>query len=374
MPDDSVLAGHDPYDLMDTEAARLDAWFGGLEGDAWDQSTACEGWDVQDVLAHLAFGEEYNAACLDDAIPTFLERYTSRGAADINGFNVLGVTDRAERSPDELLAEWRAACARTRTELRALDGGDLTTGAGPYPARWQAWHLASELATHADDIGVPESPDEAAGRQAWRAAFAHFALDEMRPEVAVEAAPDGGTLVRAGGAEAVLDDAELTAVVNGRLPADHPLDPEPRAGAQRPRMTDYAAATYGDRIVEVYDELYGFPEETDAAVELLADLAGGGAGAEGRDRHRPTGPPAVAPGPSGGGHRRVGSHDGQAQGEAGRRRYCADRGRLRGRRRRGTLPARRRGLQHVLLPADRRGPAALHDQRRRPPLSPAADS
>ena len=42
-------------------------------------------------------------------------------------------------------------------------------------------------------------------------------------------------------------------------------------------MTDYTAATYGDRIAEVYDELYGFPEETDAAVELLADLAAGGA-------------------------------------------------------------------------------------------------
>ena len=229
MPDDSVLAGHDPYDLMDAEAARLDAWFSGLEGGAWDEPTACEGWDVQDVLAHLAFGEEYNAACLDEDIPTFFERYTSRGASDINGFNALGVTDRADRTPDAVLAEWRAACARTRTELRGLDGGDLTTGAGPYPARWQAWHLASELATHADDIGVPESPEEAADRRAWRTAFARFALDEMRPEVTVEAAPGGGTLVRAGGAEAVLDDAELTAAVNGRLPADHSLDPELRA-------------------------------------------------------------------------------------------------------------------------------------------------
>ena len=41
-------------------------------------------------------------------------------------------------------------------------------------------------------------------------------------------------------------------------------------------MTDYTAATYGDRIAEVYDELYGFAAETDAAVELLAELAGGG--------------------------------------------------------------------------------------------------
>jgi uncharacterized protein (TIGR03083 family) len=228
MPDDSVLADHDPYDLMDAEAARLDAWFSGLRGAAWDQPTACAAWDVQDVLAHLAFGEEYNAACLDDAIPAFIEKYSSRGVTDINGFNALGVSDRADRTTDEVLAEWRAGCARTRTELRALDGQDVTTGVGPYPARWQAWHLASELATHADDIGLPETADEAGERRAWRTAFARFALDEMRPDVTVEATPEG-TRVRAGGAEAVLDDAELSAAVNGRLPMDHPIDPELRA-------------------------------------------------------------------------------------------------------------------------------------------------
>ena len=41
-------------------------------------------------------------------------------------------------------------------------------------------------------------------------------------------------------------------------------------------MTDYTAATYGDRIAEVYDELLELAAETDAAVEVLADLAVGG--------------------------------------------------------------------------------------------------
>ena len=71
MPDDSVLGDHDPYDLMDGEAARLETWFSGLDGPAWAAPSACEGWSVQDVLAHLAFGEEYNAACLDDDVATF---------------------------------------------------------------------------------------------------------------------------------------------------------------------------------------------------------------------------------------------------------------------------------------------------------------
>ena len=38
----------------------------------------------------------------------------------------------------------------------------------------------------------------------------------------------------------------------------------------------YDAAAYGDRIAEVYDELPTHPRDADAAVELLADLAGTG--------------------------------------------------------------------------------------------------
>ena len=146
----------------------------------------------------------------------------------MNSFNALGVTDRADRTIGELLDEWRARCGRSRAELRRLDGQQMTTGAGPYPVRWQAWHLASELATHADDIAVPETGEEPTSRLHWRVRFAKFALDETRPDVTVEPV-DGGTLVRSDDVEAVLDDAELTAAVNGRLRPDHPIDPALRA-------------------------------------------------------------------------------------------------------------------------------------------------
>ena len=64
MPDDSELADINPYDLMESEAARLEFYFGSLRGDDWNEPSACEGWSVKDVLAHLAGGEEYNRACL----------------------------------------------------------------------------------------------------------------------------------------------------------------------------------------------------------------------------------------------------------------------------------------------------------------------
>jgi SAM-dependent methyltransferase len=41
-------------------------------------------------------------------------------------------------------------------------------------------------------------------------------------------------------------------------------------------MEGYGAATYGDGIADVYDEWHAHPDDTDAAVERLAALAGGG--------------------------------------------------------------------------------------------------
>lgn len=86
---------------------------------------------------------------------------------------------------------------------------------GPYPARLQALHIASELATHADDAGVPVEPAEAADRLAWRAAVSRFALAEADRPVSVEA-HDGDNRVRAGDEEVVLSDADLVEAVAAR--------------------------------------------------------------------------------------------------------------------------------------------------------------
>jgi uncharacterized protein (TIGR03083 family) len=224
MADDAVLEGLDPYDLMDTEADRLDRYFSGLGAADWERASACRGWTSKDTLAHLAGSEEYNHACLDDAIPSFLEELGQHGVTDLDSANAVGVAQRADRSSDDVLAEWRATCARTRQDLRARDGGEIPTMVGPYPVRWQAFHLASELATHADDVGVPVTADEADARTDWRRRFAIFVLSEVKPDVEVTVADDG-TSVSAAGEQAVVSDDELIAVTNGRLPEDHPLAP-----------------------------------------------------------------------------------------------------------------------------------------------------
>jgi uncharacterized protein (TIGR03083 family) len=228
MPDDAVLDGLDPYDLMDAEAARIDAVAGGFGAAELDRPSACAGWSVKDVVGHMAGGEEYNHACLDDALGALFERLGAVGVTDMNSFNAHGVAQRRDQPIGAVLDEWRQACARTRQELRQRDGEDLPTAVGPYPVRWQAFHLASELATHADDIGVPVPAADAEARREWRRRFAVFVLSETTPEVEIDLTGDGARVAYQGAA-ATLSSDDLIAATNGRLPADHPLEPGLRA-------------------------------------------------------------------------------------------------------------------------------------------------
>jgi uncharacterized protein (TIGR03083 family) len=225
MPDDRELATFDPYDLFDEEAARLAAWYRSRSGDEWGLPTRCEGWDVKDLAAHLASGEEYNQACLDGQVGDFLREMGEAGVTGLDDLNAKGVNDRRDRLGPEVFEEWRAANDDTRARLRALGDGDVTTSVGPYPARWQAWHLASELATHADDAGVPVTEAEADHRLAWRAAFARFAITESHPELAVARAGDGTAVTDPGGdLRITLDDTTLVEAVNNRPDGSPQLD------------------------------------------------------------------------------------------------------------------------------------------------------
>src|SRR3989442_8009731 len=102
-----------------------------------------------------------------------------KGASVLTAANDIGIRELDDRSTDQLIADWRVANAETRAKFRERDGDNVDTSVGPYPARWQAFHLAFELAVHADDVGVPVAAGEADGRVAWEAAFGRFALKEL---------------------------------------------------------------------------------------------------------------------------------------------------------------------------------------------------
>jgi uncharacterized protein (TIGR03083 family) len=209
------FAGLDPFDLMDTEAARIDTFLTGLTDDDWTAPTPCDGWDRRALLAHLAGSEDYNQACLDGRLDDFLATIGAAGVTDVASFNAYGIDQRSDRTPAELLEEWRAACGDTRRRMAERRGGELPTMVGPYPVDWQACHLAAELATHADDLGVPITPAEAAERADWRTRIARFMAAEHQPDLTVVRTPDG-TQVTIGDTTATLDDATFLSLVTGR--------------------------------------------------------------------------------------------------------------------------------------------------------------
>ncbi len=228
MVDDQDLVGLDPYELMATEAARLEAYLGGAGANDWSAATRCAGWSRRDLLAHLAASEDYNQACLDGTVQQFLADIGAKGAVDLASANEIGIRELDGQSPEQILETWRERNSRNREAFRARDGGDVDSSVGAYPGRWQAFHLVFELATHADDLGVPASPSEAAARIEWQARFARFAIKELKPDLAIEARP-GRTHVKGEGIDVELSDEEFVQVVAARLPAGTAIDADTAA-------------------------------------------------------------------------------------------------------------------------------------------------
>jgi uncharacterized protein (TIGR03083 family) len=223
MVDDRDLEGMDPYDLMEQESGRIDEFYAGLDAAAFKRPTRCEGWDTRDVLAHLAASEEYNTACLEGTVAAFMAALAAKGATDLSTANDIGIHELDDRSTDELLALWRARITENRERLRKRDGDDIDSSVGAYSARWQAFHLAFELATHADDVGVPVRANEEPARTAWQARFARFALKEGKPDLQVEASAHG-THVRGNNVDVDLPDAVFVQAAAARLPDGSGVD------------------------------------------------------------------------------------------------------------------------------------------------------
>ncbi|MFB6395594.1 maleylpyruvate isomerase N-terminal domain-containing protein [Polymorphospora lycopeni] len=208
------MAGIDPFDVLDTEAARVDAFYRGLSDAGWSAPTRCPGWDRRDLLAHLTTTEDYTHAGLNGRVEEFED---DLGGADLDDRNARGIARRAGLPPATLLAEWRAASADNRRRLRERgERGTLQTAAGDYPVGRQVFYLASELATHADDAGVPQSPTEREERLQWRVRFARLAVAEAGQGVVVT--PDGGIeVIRLAGQRARLSESDFVEAVADRL-------------------------------------------------------------------------------------------------------------------------------------------------------------
>jgi hypothetical protein len=222
------IADLDPFALMDAESERLFRFFTSLADEGWLPDTRCEGWRRREIVAHLAGGDTYHAACLDDTVRALFEEAAKNGAEGGDGFNAWQVGIRADREAAEVLDEWWALNVDVRRRMRELGPeATMSSSVGPYPVDLMALHLASEYATHYDDMDGPVDASERSGRTDWRAKVSRFALKENEKPVEVEETSDGFH-VRSGDQEADLSREDFVEAVVVRLLPEHPLPAELR--------------------------------------------------------------------------------------------------------------------------------------------------
>ena len=210
------MAGLSPFDLLDEESARVDAFYSALTPAGWLAPTRCAEWNRFQLLAHLASIEDYTRAGLDGVVADLMSAAPSSG---MDQFNAWGVEQRTEIGPQDLLSQWRTLSERNRRELRERGPeSEIDTAVGPYPLGRQAYYLASELAIHGDDAGATPPAPQRARRLEWRTNNTQKTNTKTKHGVAGRGG-DGGQTVRLGDEEAFVDDATLVEAASGRLPA-----------------------------------------------------------------------------------------------------------------------------------------------------------
>jgi hypothetical protein len=192
-----------------------------------------------------------------------VEEAARAGAVDVDSFNAATVARHRHEPTAELLGRWRSANAAFRAGVRARGRhGSVDSSIGPYPSWLQAFHLAAEYATHADDIAVEAGAAQRQARTAWRVVFGRFVLAENDKAVSVEAGPPGRLKVRFGDAEVKLSDEEF-------------VDATPPNGSGRQAL-HRLTGDFGDQVEVLIDVEDG-----------EASQLGGGGYQEVRDRRRP---------------------------------------------------------------------------------------
>ena len=207
------LPEENPFLILDQEIGRLNRFFDSLDEEGWTMQTRCDEWRVREMAAHFDSDEAYNEACLDDKLK---ERYAN--FTNLDDFNNTQVQMRASLSKEKILSQWRHRLSRVRKEWEELGlGAMIPTSIGPYPLHSQIWHIASEYATHGDDMYIDISEEEKESRLKWRVQFSLSAVQEKKnPPGLVRR--DDQIIVSLGDHQIPLSLDDFVAAVSLRLP------------------------------------------------------------------------------------------------------------------------------------------------------------
>ena len=166
------------------EAAALAADWNGRDAAAWDAPSACRGWAVRDVAAHLTQGAERAVVVV-------------RHALDGTPAPELSPVDRAARARELRALSGPALAARFPRDVDAvftlLEGASeqaldttVTVPAGPHTLLQFATQRLSEAALHHWDVRAPTDP-RATLRPEAAALFVDYLMGRMARMAHVEA-------------------------------------------------------------------------------------------------------------------------------------------------------------------------------------------
>jgi len=150
--------------LAETEYARFLALVDRLEPEDWRQPTACPGWDVKAMVAHVLgmvhyFGDGEEQLRQAKAAG---ERAHQHHVAWIDALTALQVEERTALSPAELGECLRSACPRTLVARQATSAEERAVKFNPgppYDEEWSRGYLIDVIHTrdvwmHRSDISV----------------------------------------------------------------------------------------------------------------------------------------------------------------------------------------------------------------------------
>ena len=188
--------------------AELGALLSGLDDAGWASATRCPGWDVSDVVLHMAQTEELALASVRGSIDDAREQsgFGSFDPWDVDGAAGEAVAKQRGARPAELAARWNAVATASVSAFAAADPAKRVQWIhGDLPVRTLATTRLAEAWIHSGDIagalGVKLEPSDRLwhiARLAWRTL--PYALSKagqtLVAGVALElTAPDGSTWI-----------------------------------------------------------------------------------------------------------------------------------------------------------------------------------
>lgn len=227
---DTAMTYRDWMAAAEEEYRRLDALLRSLSDDEWARRTDCTEWDVRAMVAHLVGAARSNASVRELLRQARLARRVERQGDFVDKVNEVQVRERADRSPDQLVADLadvapRAVRGRRRLP-RPVRAVPLPFGPplGVRPLGYlmgciytrDAWMHRVDIsrATGRDLVLTPDHDGRIVADVVAEWADRHGAPYRLQLT-----GPAGGTWERGtGGEELQLDAVEMMRAVSGRAP------------------------------------------------------------------------------------------------------------------------------------------------------------